>query len=137
MSARPSPLAIAFAALLDTVWVTGFALTGRASHAREATLGGLWETSWPFLTGLALSWLIARAWRAPAAPLRSGLPLAVGTLVIGMLLRAAVGQGTALPFVLVAAGTLLAGLVGWRLIAALVSLRGKRARAARAGTHSA
>ena len=116
-------------ALLDAVLVISFAAMGRSSHAREATLGGLWETSWPFLAGLAVTWIIIAAWRAPFAVLRTGLPLAAGTLVVGMLLRWASGQGTALPFVLVAAGTLLLMLVGWRLVAAAcTALRPSRAR---------
>jgi hypothetical protein len=37
-----------------------------------------------------------------------------------MLLRAASGQGTALPFIVVATLTLLLALVGWRVVAAIV-----------------
>lgn len=115
------------AIVVDALLVVAFAATGRASHDSDV-LSGLAGTAWPFLTGLAVGWLMTRAWRAPLAPVRSGIPIWLWTLVIGMLLRAASGQGTALPFVLVAAGVLFALLVGWRAIVALVrTLRGRRA----------
>ena len=62
MSVRPR--AIALAAVLDTVLVVAFAALGRASHDSDL-LGGLWQTAWPFLVGLALGWLVTLAWRAP------------------------------------------------------------------------
>jgi hypothetical protein len=40
-----------------------------------------------------------------------------------MLLRWLTGEGTAAPFVLVATGVLVAGLVGWRAVEALVAAR--------------
>ena len=120
--------AILLALLLDVALVVLFAGLGRGSHAREATLAGLFETAWPFLAGLAVMWLAALVWRRPLAPLRSGVPLWIGTVAIGMLLRALTGAGTALPFVIVATATLLAFLVGWRAVAALVArLRGRAA----------
>jgi len=60
------------------------------------------------------------AWRAPLAPVRTGLGVWAATVIGGMLLRAASGQGTALPFIIVATTTMLLLLVGWRLIAALI-----------------
>jgi hypothetical protein len=110
-------LVVAAALVADAVLVVAFAATGRASHDSDV-LAGLWQTSWPFLAGLAGGWAITRAWRAPAAPVRTGLGVWAATLVLGMLLRAVSGQGTALPFVIVAALTLLTLLVGWRLVAA-------------------
>ena len=52
------------------------------------------------------------------------------TVIGGMLLRAASGQGTALPFIIVAAVTLLVLVVGWRVIATLID----RARVKRVAT---
>lgn len=118
-NSRPGPAPIVLAAALDVVLVIAFAAAGRGSHAREASLVGLWQTSWPFLAGLAICWVALLVWRRPIAPLRSGLPLALGTVLIGMLLRIVSGQGTALPFVLVALGTIALLLVGWRLLGAL------------------
>lgn len=118
----PSARRAVGALLLDAVLVVAFALTGRASHD-EDLLSGLWTTAWPFLAGLALGWLVTLAWRAPAAPLRTGLGVWAVTLTGGMLLRAASGQGTAVAFIVVAAVVLLVLLVGWRGIAALVRRR--------------
>ena len=101
---------------LDTVLVVAFAAIGRASHDSDVWTG-LWQTAWPFLAGLAIGWLVTRAWRSPAAPVRTGLGVWALTVAGGMLLRWASGQGTALPFVVVASVTLLGGIVGWRIIA--------------------
>lgn len=120
-SPRARRAAAALAA--DAVLVVAFAAIGRASH-ESGVLGdgglGLLTTAWPFLAALALGWLVSLAWRAPLAPLRTGVPVWVVTVVGGMLLRAISGQGTAVPFVVVATLTLLAALVGWRLAAGFV-----------------
>ena len=116
---RPSRRAVAVALGLDVVLVIAFAVVGRASHDSDVWTG-LGQTAWPFLAGLAAGWLVTRAWRAPAAPVRTGLGVWAVTVAGGMLLRAASGQGTAIAFIVVAALTLLAALVGWRIIAAAV-----------------
>jgi peptidoglycan/LPS O-acetylase OafA/YrhL len=102
--------------LLDAVLVVAFAATGRASHDSDV-LAGLWHTSWPFLAGLLAAWVAVRAWRSPTGIVPTGLVVWAVTVVGGMLLRALSGQGTALPFVVVATLTLLVLLIGWRLIA--------------------
>ena len=119
-SSRPGTIALCFA--LDVVLVTTFAAIGRASHG-EQTFAGLWQTAWPFLTALVVGWLVTLAWRAPAAPVRTGLGVWAVTVVGGMLLRLASGQGIAPAFIIVAATVLLVFLVGWRLIAAWVRRR--------------
>ncbi|MCR2763489.1 DUF3054 domain-containing protein [Microbacterium sp. zg.B48] len=106
----------------DVLLVVAFAAFGRASHESDV-FAGLWQTAWPFLAGLALGWLVTLAWRAPSAPVRTGLGVWAATLVGGMLLRTASGQGTALPFIVVAAVTLLVALVGWRVLARIVARR--------------
>lgn len=121
---RPDPRSAATTAAaafaLDAVLVIAFAAIGRASH-ESGVLGeggsGLLTTAWPFVVALAVGWLAAVAWRAPSAPLRTGVPVWAVTVAGGMLLRAVSGQGTAVPFVVVATLTLLALLVGWRLVA--------------------
>jgi hypothetical protein len=124
MPARPA--VIVGALVLDIALVVAFAAIGRASHDSDVWLG-LWQTTWPFLAGLLLGWVLTRAWRAPLA-LQRGWGIWGAALVGGMLLRLASGQGTALPFVLVAAATLLVLLVGWRLAAH--GMRSRRRRAA-------
>ena len=106
----------------DVVLVVVFAAIGRASH-HEAVLPWLLETAWPFLAGLALGWLISLAWRAPLAPVRTGLPVWALTVAAGMVLRAVSGQGVVLAFVIVASIVLLVFLVGWRAVARLATRR--------------
>ncbi len=115
-----SPRTLAVALALDVVLVVAFAAIGRASHDSHVLIG-LGQTAWPFLAALALGWLVCLAWRAPTAPVRTGLPVWAVTVAGGMLLRAASGQGTAVPFIVVATLTLLLMLVGWRVVAALVT----------------
>ena len=116
---------VAIALAIDVFLVLVFAAVGRASHGEE--LSGLLVTAWPFLVGLAVGWLVTLAWRAPAAPVRTGLGVWVVTVAGGMLLRAVTGQGTALAFLVVATITLLVLLVGWRVVAAIARRR-RRAR---------
>ncbi len=118
------PLIIAF--LLDAVLVVVFAALGRISHD-GSVLPGLWTTSWPFLSALVVGWAVSLAWRAPMAPVRTGVPVWAITVAGGMLLRWASGQGVQPAFVLVASLVLLAFLVGWRVIAALIA-RARRTR---------
>lgn len=123
VSPNPSPavVPVVIAAVLDVVFVVAFAAMGRVEHGGEIALFALWQAAWPFLLGLGMSWAAARVWRAPAAPLRSGLVLWIGTVTIGMITRVLFTEGgAAIPFVLVAAGVLGVTLIGWRLIAVLI-----------------
>jgi hypothetical protein len=125
-SARPDRPRAGRATAVDGAAVIVFAAIGRATHDGDVlgTWGsGLATTAWPFLVALALGWLACRGWRAPAAPLRTGVPIWLATVVGGMLLRALSGQGTAVPFIVVATLTLLLLLVGWRLVATFVARR--------------
>ena len=117
---------IAIAAVLDLALVLVFAGIGRSSHSRSASITGLLETAWPFLTGVAIMWLLVRAWKHPLSIVHSGLPVWVGTVAIGVTLRAVTGAGIAPTFILVTAITLGVFLLGWRGIGALVlRLRGR------------
>ncbi|GGR37224.1 DUF3054 domain-containing protein [Agromyces mediolanus] len=109
------------AAVADVLLVALFVVIGRRSHAEGLDLAGLWQTAWPFLAALLLGWLVSLAWRRPLAVWPTGVVVWAVTLVGGMLLRTASGQGTQLPFILVAAGTLALFLLGWRAIVALVA----------------
>ncbi|MFV0319368.1 MAG: DUF3054 domain-containing protein [Microbacterium sp.] len=117
------PLIVSF--LLDAVLVVVFAAIGRASHG-EDILFGLWDTSWTFLLALVVGWAVTFAWRAPTALLRTGVPVWAITVAGGMLLRALSGQGVQVAFVVIAALVLLLFLVGWRLIAAVITRRSRR-----------
>ncbi|MDQ1130824.1 DUF3054 domain-containing protein [Microbacterium sp. SORGH_AS_0888] len=117
------PLATSFAT--DVVLVVVFAVIGRASHREDVSVGGVALTAWPFLAGLVAGWLVTRGWRAPTAPVRTGIGVWGVTVAGGMLLRAISGQGVQLAFVIVASIVLLLFLVGWRTLAALIR-RGAR-----------
>ncbi|MFT4211568.1 MAG: DUF3054 domain-containing protein [Microbacterium sp.] len=116
-ASRPRVVAAALAA--DVVLVVVFAIIGRASHHEDLAIGGIAQTAWPFLAGMLIGWAVMLAWRAPLAPVRTGVGVWAATVVGGMLLRAASGQGVEIAFVIVAAVVLFVFLVGWRGIATL------------------
>jgi hypothetical protein len=109
------------AVLLDICCVLVFVVIGRASHTQGETAGGIASTSWPFLAGLAVGWAASRGWRRPLALRPAGLTIWLCTVAIGMALRVVAGQGTAVAFVGVALAFLGLFLLGWRLVARLVS----------------
>lgn len=113
----------------DVVLTLVFAIIGRASHAESLDAAGVLDTWWPFLAALLIGWLVSLAWRAPLGIVRSGIPIWLITVAGGMLLRAASGQGTALPFIIVATLTLALFLLGWRaLFAAVTAVRRRSAQ---------
>jgi hypothetical protein len=124
---RLSPASSAIlAAIVDGLLVTAFVLIGRASHS-EGPLGTL-VTLWPFLVGLAVGWIGARAWRTPFRIRWTGLTVWAATVIIGILLRVVSGQGVQIAFVIVATVVLALFLLGWRAIAILAArLRSRRA----------
>lgn len=110
------------AALADCCCVLVFVIIGRARHdvAGGESLAGIASTAWPFLAGLAGGWLGTRAWRRPAVLAPAGLGAWLGATGLGMVLRVAAGQGTAVTFVLVALAFLGLFLLGWRVAARVV-----------------
>jgi L-iditol 2-dehydrogenase len=121
--------AVRMAAVLDLCCVLAFVLIGRAAHARAESLGGITSTAWPFLAGLLGGWLGTRAWRRPVALAPSGVGAWLGAAGLGMVLRVAAGQGTAIAFVLVTLAFLGLFLLGWRVVALVVLRRGSGRRA--------
>ena len=121
--ARPLPpprvraRVVVLAASLDTLVVILFAASGRSTHSSALDVAGIAATAWPFLLGLVVGWAVLRAWRTPMRVVPVGLGIWGATWAIGMGLRAVTGAGTAPAFMLVALGVLLAGLVGWRVLA--------------------
>ena len=114
---RPLP-----AAVLDVAAVLAFVVAGRRTHG-GGDVTGVAEAAWPFLLALAAGWLAARAWRAPSAVLRTGVPVWVVTVALGMLLRRLAGDGTATAFVVVATAALGVLLLGWRAVAGALAAR--------------
>lgn len=97
--------------LVDLVLVGVFAVVGRLSHYGSLSLGGWWETAWPFLVGCVLAWAALRLTGRTGGAVGSGVVVWLGALVGGMVLRQASGQGTATAFVVVATLVLGALLV--------------------------
>ena len=108
---------------LDVASILVFVAIGRRNHDEGSGLGGVLEIAAPFLIGLAVAWLLVRAWRRPMAIL-TGVVVWPITLLIGMVLRNLVfDRGTAPSFVVVATIFLGACLVGWRLAAQTIARR--------------
>ncbi len=114
--------------MVDLLLVGVFAVVGRLSHYGSLTLAGWWETAWPFLAGTLLAWVLLRLLHRPGGLVTSGVVVWIVALVGGLLLRQASGQGTALPFVIVATLVLGALLVLPRMVARILGRRGPYAR---------
>jgi len=102
---------------VDLLAVLVFAAIGRRSHAEGLTAVGAAVTAWPFAAGTLIGWAACRGWRAPTSVLRTGVPVWLATVAMGMLLRRLTGEGTAASFVLVATVVLAVLLLGWRAAA--------------------
>ncbi len=111
------------AAAIDAGVVTAFVAIGRRNHDEDPGVIGLLSTAAPFLVGLAVGWLVTKAWSDPM-PIRKGLIIWPITVAIGMIGRRIAGDGTAVSFVVVATVFLGATLVGWR--AARLAIVAKR-----------
>ena len=114
------PLAL----LADAILVIVFAAIGRGTHEESNAILGVLDTAWPFLSGLAVGWLICLAAKwdgARAAP--GGIVIWASVIVVGMAARKLTGDGTAATFIIVATCFNLATLVGWRLLAGIAMRR--------------
>jgi hypothetical protein len=107
----------------DVVCVLVFVLVGTANHQSGGTAGRIALVTLPFLVGLAVGWVAARAWRAPARPWPTGVATWFATVALGLLLRLLAGGGFAWSFAIVTALFLAATMLGWRLLAALLARR--------------
>lgn len=121
---RHRAAAPAVAVALDLVAVAVFVAIGRTVHAHGLSVAGLASTAWPFVSGLAVGWLVLAARRRGGSSVPGGVVVAISTVALGMALRVVSGQGTAVAFVVVALGFLGAAMLGWR-----VALGGVRRRA--------
>lgn len=122
-SAEQDRRAAALALIVDAACVLAFAAVGRRSHEEGLSVAGVFETAWPFLSGTALGWLVIRGWRRPTALVPTGVAVWVATVVVGMALRKATSQGTAVSFVVVASLVTAILLLGWRGGAAILARR--------------
>lgn len=113
---------VPLAAALDVGLVTAFVAIGRRNHDEDPGIIGLISTAAPFLVGLVIGWLLAKAWADPM-PVRSGLIIWPTTVGVGMIVRQLGNDGTALSFVIVATVFVGVTLVGWRAINAVIIAR--------------
>lgn len=111
------------AAVLDVVAVLAFVIIGRDEHDEESSLAGIVDTAAPFVIGLLVAWLVARAWRRPF-DVRIGLLVVAVTVAVGMIVRAvAFDDGTAATFIVVTTIFLGVTMVGWRFVATRLAAR--------------
>lgn len=112
---------VALVVVIDVILVSVFCVIGRLSHAEGvfSDVPGLLGTMWPFLAAVLAAHAIMLIRRTPADGMLPGAVIWAVTVVIGLALRALSGQGTALPFVIVATLTLALFQIGWRAVAAL------------------
>jgi hypothetical protein len=123
------------AALLDLVLVLLFAAIGRVSHGEDLGPAGMARTAGPFLVGWLVGWVLVAlvpSTRSRPRCLLAGVPVWVAVVVVGMVVRHAVGDGVQTSFVVVTTIVVAVFLLGWRAVAALVA-RG-RARSATTAT---
>ncbi len=96
--------------------VVVFVTIGRRNHDESGAFTAVLETAAPFLIGLAVAWLIVKAWRRPTRVM-TGLLVWPITVLVGMIVRNLVfDDGTAASFVVVATLFLGACFVGWRVV---------------------
>jgi len=114
------------AVLIDVLIVMVFVAVGLRTHEEESTIVQLTDTALPFLIGLAVGWIIVRAWKRPAAVF-TGMIIWPITVLVGMIVRRSIfDRGTATSFVVVTTLFLGACLVGWRLVFRTLEIRSVR-----------
>jgi drug/metabolite transporter (DMT)-like permease len=126
-AAKASAATVISAAAADALLILVFAALGREAHQRGDIITGVLLTAWPFLAGAAIMWLLMLAWKAPFSPWPAGVGVWLGTVAIGMLLRALTNQTVVVTFIIVALVTLGVFLLGHRfVVTALMRRRASR-----------
>ncbi|MEK8073722.1 DUF3054 domain-containing protein [Rhodococcus sp. EXRC-4A-4] len=114
----------AVAAVIDLAMIVLFAAIGRRSHDEATALSGLFHTAWPFVVGAAVGWVVTFALYRNKFDaflvVPTGIVVWVTTVVVGMVLRALTGQGTAGAFIVVATVSTAVLLLGWRALTRFV-----------------
>jgi hypothetical protein len=105
-----------YSALADVACVLVFVAIGRSSHNEAGSVAGFLGTAWPFVVGLAIGWLLMRAWRRPVRVVWTGVGVWGMTVAAGIALRALTGQGTEFSFIVVTTVVLAVLLLGWRIV---------------------
>ena len=109
---------VASSMVADVLVVLVFVVAGRATHDESMAVGGVLDTAWPFLVGVAGGWLgiflgRMQPWSMPAAGM-----MIFKTVVLGLVLRSVVqAETTAVSFALTTAVILGVLFVAWRVAA--------------------
>ncbi|MEJ5944971.1 DUF3054 domain-containing protein [Pseudokineococcus basanitobsidens] len=111
--ARPPAAAL----VVDLLAVLVFAGVGRSSHAEGTGLLQVAGTALPFWVGVVLAWAVPRVHRDPTRLVPAGAVVLAGSVVVGVVLRLATGQGAPVSFVVVTVVVLAVLLLGWRALA--------------------
>lgn len=112
-----APWRSALCLALDAALVILFAAMGNRSHDSGLGAPEIWSTAWPFLLGLAVSWLLTFSWGNPHRIWPTGVFVVIGTVTLGMMFRSSLTDGgVQLSFVLVASAALAVLLLGRRLV---------------------
>ncbi len=107
---------------LDAALIVLFALIGRRNHGESGALVDVVTTAWPFLAGMTAGWLLfLLTFRRAPLKVRDGIPIWLGAVAVGMVLRSLTDAGTAFTFIVVATVFLGTTLLGWRGLAALTT----------------
>jgi hypothetical protein len=103
--------------IVDALVVIAFVVVGREDHGFTSDGWDYLRVASPFLLGLGVTILALRG-RIDPTKWRAGIILALGTVLVGMLLRRWVwDDGTARTFIMVTTGFMVAAMIGWRIIA--------------------
>ncbi|MFJ2620277.1 DUF3054 domain-containing protein [Glutamicibacter sp. NPDC087344] len=108
---------------IDLVLIVIFALLGRREHEHGLSIGGILWTALPFIIGYLILTLVTRPWKTINNVWPIGLLVWLGTVVLGIAVRLALGSTAAIAFIIVAAIVLGLFLLGRRLITGLVAKR--------------
>ena len=124
MTSTRSAARVGWPLVADLACVLALALGGKGSHEASASEWIVLVIAWPFAVATALAHAGLAVRRRPAVRLwpEGAVVLAV-TYAVGMLLRAASGRGLAPGFLVVALLFLALTMLGWRVVARLVTAR--------------
>ena len=113
------------ACLIDLILITLFSLVGHYTHSKNFIPAEIWDTAWPFIAALAVSWILNAIWADPILPLRTGVGVWGTTILIALVIRSLTGESNAPAFIVISSVLNFITLVGWRMIVRL--MLGRRA----------
>lgn len=109
--------------VFDALAVLVFVAIGRLQHDGSDAFApaDFLETLWPFVGGLAIALLVAMLTHRSYRTVSAGMGIAAVTVVGGLCLRYASGQGLAVSFAIVTGIVIGALMLGWRIVVRRIS----------------